>query len=594
MKSGAFAETVPHLLQMRAQSSPDRIGCRYLDDNGSWVSIQWSELWREVQRISRAFRHLGLKPGQRLAIMSRTCLEWQIAEMAALAAGAIVVGIDAHGTPESINHILHSSRAWALVIDETASLEKLSHETQRQLQFVVALGGDAVEAEDLEIVMWPQLRDLCQETHNELQLPSSNAPATLIYTSGTTGQPKEIGYSHRQLMAACTAIAEEFHQLGRGDSAICWLPMSALFQRMMNLVAVARGITTYFVDNPREIMTRIGEIQPSLFVGVPRFYEKLHEGIRRKLEASSNWKRRVFHAALDSGRRQMELASEGGRTPPQGIRGAILDRLVLRKIRRVMGDNMRFMITGSAPTPRWMLEFFHGVGLPLLEAYGVSENTVPMAANRPDCYRLGSVGKPFSVNEIDFAEDGEVLVRGPGVFDGYNGDALNADCFTPEGFYKTGDIGRLDGEGFLYLTGRKSEFIKTSTGRRISPVAVENVLNQSLLFEHVVVVGNGRKFLAAVITLAADHKVDADVSRQVKAELARLNHKLATHEQIHQFAILPDSLSIEGGELTSTLKIRRRFIEDKYCDLIERLYSEGAARPHVHDSTVTSELAQVS
>lgn len=589
--------TVPNILQSRAEAQPDGIACYYLDD-GNWTPLCWSELWSQVRRTAASFLQRGIQPGDRLAILSSTRFEWQVAEMAAMLVRAVVVGIDAHGTQDYVSHILKSSSARALIVDSAENLAKISADISRNLRFVVLLDQDDETQQEAAVDTWSNLQDHSTEAETsspyDLDFVEADSAATLIYTSGTTGQPKGIEYTHRQLMAACDAIVDEFHQLNEEDTAICWLPMSALFQRMMNLVAISRGITTYFVDDPRDIIARIGEVQPSLFVGVPRFYEKLYEGIQLELGRLSPWQRTLASMAVESGRRKINGSAEVRPKLKISLGHAIWDRLILRKIRRIMGGRLKFMITGSAPTPTWLLEFFHAIGLPLFEAYGVSENTIPMAANRPDCFRPGSVGKPFAANEIRFAEDGEVLVRGPGVFEGYDRNNRADDRFTREGFYRTGDIGCLDDDGFLFLTGRKSEFIKTSTGRKISPVKVESVLKQSPLLEHVVVVGNGHKYLAALLTISADIEPEEDWETQLAEEIERLNQQLPAHEQVGQFALFPESPSIEGGELTTTLKVRRSLIEDKYQDLIADLFDEDSNSPRcLSTAAATPELAPV-
>jgi long-chain acyl-CoA synthetase len=276
----------------------------------------------------------------------------------------------------------------------------------------------------------------------------------------------------------------------------------------------------------------------------------------------------------------------------------ILDRLVLRKLRGTLGHRLRFMITGSAPTPVWLLEYFDRLGVLLLEAYGLSENTVPIAANRPDAYRFGSVGKVFAANEVRIAEDDEILVRGPGLFDGYAGDdALPTGKFTEDGFYRTGDLGRIDTDGFLYISGRKSDVFKTSTGRWVAPAHVEAAYRSIPYIEQIVVFGQGRRFAAALLTvnerllastlqnrglaLSADaggtNLVSLEVvRRRIEADIEAAGSALNTYERIRRFEFLPAPLTFEGGELTPSLKLRRDVIAQKYAALIDRLYAEAA------------------
>jgi len=525
--------------------------------------------------------------------------------MAGLSAGAVIVGIDAHASAEQVGYVAEHSGACCLVVEGRENLRMVLPRLRGAFKFVLLLDAEGEGRDADRVLTWDAVMSRRRD-HPPLHGDplSTDDPATLIYTSGTTGWPKGIEYTHRQLLVARNAMLEAFPYLREGDRVLCWLPMAPLFQRMMNLVAIACGATTYFVEDPRTIVDRLREVEPRVFIGVPRFYEKLHERIQKSIADQSPWRRRVARAALAAGAERARL-HQAGKEPSIRFRlkHAILDRLVLRRIRRVMGRNLEFMVTGSAPSPLWLLEFFHTVGLLLLEAYGLSENTVPMAANRPDSYRLGSVGRPFSANEIRFAADGEILVKGPGLFRGYYGEGGPGDRFTPEGFYRTGDCGRLDEDGFLFLTGRTSDMIKTSTGRRISPAQTEAAHRQCPFLDNLVVVGNGRKHLAALVTLNC-LALEAEFQRRglpappreelwrsrlaeslIRRGLEICGQDLAPHEQIRAFAILPEPLSVANGELTATLKPRRHQIEARYRDLIDRLYAAEVQDPqHPHAS----------
>ncbi len=565
MDLNPIPDAIPELLRLRAETTPALIACRRRTSPGAWEPTAWGRLWHTVRAAAAALRGLGLAPGDRLAVCAPTCEQWLVAEMAGLLAGAVVVGIDAHAPAEQARSVLAHAGAAGLVVEGPAALERFSDTDRAALKFVVSLSPAA------GAVGWPNL--LAPRPPFDGPGPAPDEPAALIYTSGTTGTPKGIEYTHRQLMTACRANLETFPPLFPGESAVCWLPMAHLFQRTINLVAVARGVTTHFVEDPRQIMACVAETAPAAFTAVPRFYEKLYEGIREKLDGLSGVKKRLADAALVAGD-EWSRCLRDGRTPSWSLRArhAVLDRLVLRTVRRVMGPNLRFLITGSAPTPPWLLEFFHGVGLLILEAYGVSENAIPVAANRADAFRFGSVGRPMPGNEVRLAEDGEVHVRGPALFRGYYREPRDAALFTPDGFYRTGDVGRFDDDGYLYLLGRKSEVIKTSTGRRVSPAAVEAVYRRSPLFDQVVVFGDGRKHLVALVVL----KAPAD-DGQVRRELEEQGRALAPHERVRAFAVLPEPLSMAHGELTTTLKLRRDRVAARHRDRLERLFAEEPA-----------------
>ncbi len=592
----AMPGTIPELLRHQAAARPGAVACCRRAGPGRWLPSTWQEVWDEIGRAAAALSALGLARGDRLAVLAPSRRDWLVAEMAGMLAGAAVVGVDPHALPEDIQLILNHSGARGLVVDRAERLAQLP--ACRGLRFVAALEGAEGTVGGARVLSW---RDLLARQppgpHEDGHRPAPDDPAALIYTAGTTGTPKGIEYTHRQVLVACQAMLEAFPQIEEGDTTICWLPMAHLFQRMMNLVAVARGLTIYFLEDPRQIMAAVREVEPSAFVAVPRFYEKLHEGIRAQLAQASGWRRRLIDAALAAGAEWARAERQGARPPwPLRLRHGLLDRLVLRRVRRkAMGRNLKFMITGTAPTPAWLLEFFHALGWLVLEAYGLSENTVPMAANRPTAYRFGSVGRPFPANEIAFADDGEILVRGPGVFRGYAGEAPGAGPFTPDGYYRTGDYGRLDEGGFLYLQGRKAEIIKTSTGRRIAPARVEAAYRQSPCLDQVVVFGDGRKHLVALVGLnagavaaalaragvaapAPDQLAQSAAVRDlVRSELDACGRELAPHEQVRAFAILAEPLSLTAGELTPTLKLRRSHIAARHAALIDALYAEGEA-----------------
>ena len=584
-------DNIPAALRFRAEHDPGRIATRHRDVSGAWVPTTWAELRESVSRLAATFRARGVGKGDRVAIFARTSREWQLSELAALTVGAAVVGIEPHLPPAQAQWVLEHSEATALVVDRVEATEGLALDQARgvPLKLLLAFGAAGAAAARRDVMTWNDA--MAADPDETFPDPDADAPATLIYTSGTTGAPKGIEYTHRQLLIGCRAILEEFDDLTGGERTICWLPMAFLFQRMMNLVACALGAETYFVDDPREITDHLREVQPTIFVGVPRFYEKLYQGIQLSLAQQPRWKRRVVNAALRAGASHAQ-ARRSGRVAawPARARHAVFDRLVLRSLRAPVCGRVRWMISGSAPMPVWLLEFFEAIGLLVLEAYGLSENTVPVAVNRPRAYRFGTVGRPMRANDVRFADDGEVLVNGPGLFSGYFREGRPDDRFTPDGYYRTGDCGVVDTDGFVSLVGRKSEIIKTSTGRRVGPAGIEAVYRQSTYFDHVIVVGNNRPHLAGLITLnvsavelalrqrgarvSGSDKLAAMpfVQELVQGELDRCGAALSAHDRIRAFRILDKPLTMAEGELTPTLKFRRDQIDHRYRALIDELY----------------------
>lgn len=545
MDVGLIPDVVPELLWLRSQQAPERVAFYARSTAGSWLPKTWAEYGREVDRLATALHARGLEKGDRLAILLPTCPAWELAQQAALVDGAVIVGLDPRATREELAWILRHAQVNWLVLPEIA-LELIPADVLGGLRGAVVL-GDARPEGPGNLMWWNDLltcESSVEVVRDLLQQRRGDDVATILYTSGTTGEPKGIEVTHGQIMVAVRAIAAALPELTADDTAICWLPMAALFQRMANLLFAARGMTMYFVEDPRRIIEYLSEIAPSFFIGVPRFYEKLDEWLQNTDEATSrHWRQRV-----------------------------------------------KCMISGSAPLTPAILQRLRSLGLLVLEAYGLTENTVPMAMNCLGDYRFGSVGKPLPGNSIRFEADGELIIRGPGLFRGYYREQMHSERFTADGYYRTGDCGYLDADGFLHLVGRKSEIIKTSTGRRISPVAIEAVYAQSRYVDQMVVVGDGRKHLVALLTLnlrqiegylrdqgAAPELQDAHATALVKElvlrEMERLEAGLAPHDRVQAVAILSRPFSSDRGEVAMGGKLKRAVIAAHCQPLIDRLYA---------------------
>ncbi|MCA9217607.1 MAG: long-chain fatty acid--CoA ligase [Planctomycetales bacterium] len=584
-----LASTIPEVLIARAEQTPLAAGFSTRGDGKAWVDSCWQDVGAKVAAMANRLKELGFRHGDRMLIIGRPSADWETLNLAVLALGGVVIGLEPHAPDDYLQFVAEQSDCTWWAIDDEILTTRIPKLTKRRLAAPLKLHEVCNHNCDSQF----SLADFLNVNAEDL--------ATIIYTSGTTGTPKGIAYTHRQLLVACDAILNAFPQLQDDDKTLCWLPMAHLFQRMMNVAAIARGVTIHFVADPRSVADCAKQVKPAVIVGVPRFFEKLHAGMMAQIDQLPIGIRTIARGAI-------ERATAAG---PQDSGEAassqrLVDRIVYKRLRDALGGRIRFMVTGSAPAPLHVLTFFHGIGLPLLEAYGVSENSIPMAVNRVDEFRVGSVGKPMPGNEIKFAADGEILVRGPGVFGGYEKDAAR-HRFTDDGFYHTGDIGEVDDDGYLYLTGRKSHLIKTSTGRKVIPAKVESHHSTDDLIDSIVVFGNNHPFLVALLVLnQARLKVmdpttenqgyevlDKKLREEVASVLDRLGADLPPHERIRRFAILKQPLSIENGELTPTLKIRRKFIEEKYAKLLEQLYREPEGNrvlPIVLDQNLASEL----
>jgi long-chain acyl-CoA synthetase len=584
--------TPTQLLRMRASETPRAVAYAVRVRTGQWKYWRWCELWEQVQQAARKLRELGLQPGDYLAILANTGAEWFIGEHAGMLLGAVVIGIDRYAAPATIEHILTSTRPKILLVDGSANelpteILGIAEQTMGFHKLSLMDEGEALRRS------CPK-RELPSTGDAEFPEIDGSQSATLVYTSGTTGTPKAIEFTQQQLMDACAAIFAAYPDSKPGESTLCWLPMNHMFQRMMNLLAIARGTTIHFVNDPRDVLVCAAEVQPTVFVGVPRFFEKLRCGIEQKISGLPPWRRRLAATAFAVAAQNWEAHQAGCAVSWKSrLTFFLLDRVVLSQIRRAMGSRIKFMVTGSAPIARHHLEFFWSLGWPVLEAYGISENCIPMAANRRDRYRLGSVGVPFPQNTVRFGRDGEIMVKGPGVFTGYWREDSMGDQFTYDGFYKTGDIGELDEDGFLYLLGRKSEMIKTSTGRKVFPSAIESLYQEHSLIDKVVVFGEGRPHLVGLITVektkvcqrlgiepsAVTMKsliCDRRVAEMMRLAMQEQGNKLAPHHRIARYTLLAEPFNIATGELTTNLKVRRHIIAAKFANCIERMYGDSS------------------
>ncbi len=523
--------TVCELLELRLQLSPTATACISHSQNGECPKLTWQDFTAQVLRFSLGFQSLVTKPGEVAAILLTSSVTYELVSHALMRLGGVVVGLDCQATPQDMISVLHRCAATLLVTDATF-FEQFGDSVTSSVKSVVLV--DAVRSPTSSKL--PNsvfyLRELSHASKTvssiEKSVPRPNDIATIIFTSGTTGEPKGIPFRHEQIMAACGALCAAYPELGEEDSTICWLPLSALFQRMVNLVSMACGMTTHFIEDPRQILKSIGEIQPTFLVGVPRLFEKLRDALRDT--------------------RNTELRTCARRT--------------------------KYMISGSAPLPSSLLAELRTFGILVLEAYGQSENAIPIAVNRATDYRFGSVGKPLPPNQTRLADDGEVEVRGIGLFSHYLGQE-RASNLTSDDYYQTGDLGVFDQDGFLYLTGRKRDLIKTSTGRRIGPSRIEAAYSCCRSIDQIVVIGDGQKYLAALVTLKSSARpVGGDApnltDEELLAEVRSVDECLSEHERVQAFGIL--GRPFQADEVTSSQKLKRNVIVRNYAAFIARLY----------------------
>lgn len=565
-------ETLPALLQWRARLTPTKVARWSLDAQGTWRSESWAEVVRSVVSVVGGLTACGLRKGAHVGVMASTSAGWDDCSMAVMAMRGVVVGIDVHGTSDAVRSLLQLVPISAIVIDQVEQL-KLLGDVRPPICIVLSAGKQPLPTGCVSIADWKQQSsesNFADWNLADWNLAVADDVALVVFTSGTTGDAKGIAYKHVQVCAAVDAILEAYPDIDERCRLACWLPLSNLFQRIVNFCAIKKGAESFYVSEPRDVMRHLPMIRPTVFIGVPRFFEKLLEGVVAKLQDGGG-----VRAALAS--RLFAFAVNASATRRAGrpvgamlaFAHALSDRLLMRRIRGTLGGELQYLISGSAPMPPALLTQFDAIGLPILEAYGLSECVVPVALNRPHAQRQGTVGLPLRTVSLRVDTDGELLVRSIGVFAGYIGGG-GVSGVDAEGFLRTGDLAEIDADGYLRLVGRKSEVFKLSTGRRVAPAFVEGLFAGLPGVEHLLVFGAGRKALLLVVSLKAGallQLVQGQLQQRIGSSLDHLPHALQPVGAV--FTWRP--FGVATGELTANLKVRRAKVELRYRQALDQL-----------------------
>lgn len=582
--------------------------CRCREDGLQEFSSQ--QFYEHVRDLSFALSARGLAPGDRVAVISESRPEWGIADLASITAGGVTVPIYPTQSADQVHFILCQAGVKFAVVSDPAQVEKISR-VRRQLpalQAIILMDGEAsidgfpvLKFADLVtegraiVAADPQAE---QRYRQASEAVDRHSLATIVYTSGTTGEPKGVMLTHANIMSNVLA-SDIVCPTTSADTALSFLPMSHVFERMAFYRYLYDGVTVVFAESLTTVARDLERVKPTIMTGVPRVYEKFYAAIQEKLRASSALQTRIFRWALGVGMANSK-AEFGRQTPSPWVRlqHALADRLVFRKIRARVGGRIRYLISGSAPLSLSIGEFFHAIGLKIIEGYGLTETSPVLTSNPLDGIRFGTVGKPMPGIEIRIAPDGEILARGPNVMIGYyKRPDLTAEVIK-DGWFHTGDIGEIDQDGYLTITDRKKDLIVTSGGKKIAPQPLENQLKADLLVAEAVIIGEQRKFPAALIVpdfavlearvrqmnlgalARAELVKHPEVLALYQALLDALNERLAQFERVKRFALLPTEFTMERGELTPTMKVRRQVVEERWRDLIEGLYASTGGAWH--------------
>lgn len=564
-----------------------------------YVNISAREVAETIEALSAALLNLGLKPGQRVGLLSETRPEWAFADMAILCASGVTVPIYSTLPPAQIEYIIKDSGMEILFVSGIAAMQKIMEIKNRvpQLQRVIVM--DAPESLPDQVV---SLSQLVTQGQSELQKnpgivrerASMTKPEdvfTIVYTSGTTGVPKGVMLTHANIVSNIRAIFV-FFQFRPDDRALSFLPLSHIFERMAGYYCLLyAGATIAYAESVEAMPKNLLEVRPTVLMSVPRVYEKFYSRIMDNVAAEHGLKKQLALWAFKMAEKKTEAVLQ--RKPPSfffSVRYALADALVFSKIRSRLGGRLRLLVSGGAALPRSLALFFHGIGFTILEGYGLTETSPVIACNRPDQFKFGTVGPAIPGVEIKIAEDGEILTRGPHVMKGYfNKPKETSDAITPDGWFRTGDIGEIDSDGFLRITDRKKDLIVTSAGKNIAPQFVENALKSSRYVAQIVVVGDKRKFPSALVVpnmenlrrFAAANGISENdilthpaVLNEIQNDFDRLSLDLASFERVKKIALLDNEFTVESGEMTPSMKVKRNVVEKKYKDLIDQFYSD--------------------
>jgi long-chain acyl-CoA synthetase len=589
-------ETIAQWLSRANTQRSDLTALRY-KKKGQWVEITWSDLFLQVETLAGSLASLGLKKGDKVALISNTRWEWMAIDLANLCSGFVTVPIYQSNRKEDIEHILNDSEA-KVVIVEDAKLYKVWKEISKSCPSVKrvvciapypALPDEDDSWDDFTVLGTDFLATKSGFLQSLCEDRSLDEDATLIYTSGTTGMPKGVLLTHRQISSEITEVFDLF-DITTADNSLSFLPYAHVMGRIESWGCVYKGYTLNFAESIEKIRKNLIETKPTILIAVPRIFEKIYAAVATQVETHP-LKSKIFEWSLDVGKKVSQAQQQGKNlSPVTSLQYRAAKALVFDTLNQKMGGHIRFAISGGAPLERSIAEFFHAAGLLLLEGYGLTETTAAICVNRPNDFRFGTVGKPVGDVDIKIAEDGEILVKSDKVMKEYYNNTEATQKVFIDGYFATGDIGVFD-DGFLKITDRKKDLIKTAGGKYVAPQKLENILKLNRFISNVLIYGDRQKYSVALITLDEEQILgfakdqgwsfqsfetlsrSDSVYELVRKAVAEVNSQLASFETIKNFAILERDFTIEAGELTPSMKVKRKTCAERFQDLLDGLYN---------------------
>ncbi len=590
--------SVAQMIVDRVKATPLREAFRYPLDHG-WASVAWRDVGERVKSIAAGLISLGIEPEDRVALASSTRYEWVLVDFAIMCAGAATTTVYPSTKADDVAYIVGNSGSRIVVAEDQGQLDKLrEHRAElTSVMKVVVIDGEGdgdwvITLDELEQRGRKVLEDSPGVVDERVAAIRSDQLASIIYTSGTTGKPKGVRLTHGAWTYTAAAI-DALNVLGPNDLNFLWLPLAHAFGKVMLALPLLIGFPTAIDGRVERIVDNLAELHPTVMGAAPRIFEKAHSRILAMAAEEGDLKRRIFDWALEVGLRVSRDRQAGRRTPlTLKLKHKIADRLVFSTIRERFGGRLRFFVSAAAALDRDVAQWFDAVGIVVLEGYGLTETAAASFINRPDAYRFGTVGWPFPETEVKIADDGEILLRGPGIMTGYHDlPEATAEALEADGWFHTGDIGEVDADGFLRITDRKKDMFKTSQGKFVAPSPISAAFKGICPYAgELIIIGEGRPYCVALVSLDgeaitewaakngmsgasfAEIAVDERTHEMISGYLDVLNNQLNRWEQIKKFAIIDRELSVESGDLTPSLKLKRNVVTKDFGDLIAALY----------------------
>jgi long-chain acyl-CoA synthetase len=597
-----YLTTIPRLYQHLTEEYSKETNNYVLKHKvgGKYVGITYDQLKEETDLFAFGLASLNIKREDKIAIISENRPEWVYSDFAILNLGAIDVPLYPSLTAESIEFILNNSESRGIIVSTKFQLNKILkiRNKCRSLKFIILLNEKDFDSSLKDVYTFTQIQELGREYKKEhptllkdrFALIKPNDVCTIIYTSGTTGEPKGVVLTHHNILSNVESALTSF-PISKDDVFLSFLPLCHIFERMAGYyTAFSAKCVVCYAESIETVAQNLLDIKPTIMTSVPRLFERINAKIIKNVDSQPLSKQKIFYWAMDVGVRYNDQRKAGYIPSSLKWKYKLADKLVFGKLRDRTGGNLRFFISGGAALPVYLGKFFEAIGIKILEGYGLTESSPVIAANRFDDYKFGSVGKPFPGVEIKIAPDGEILAKGPNIMQGYYKNRKETEATIKDGWLHTGDIGVFDSDGFLMITDRKKHLFKTSAGKYIAPTPIESMFLASKYIDQFVLIGDRRMFLTALIVpdfeavkeYADSHKIpydkvedlvrDEQIYKMLDKEMDKFQKKLANFERVRKFVLLDRPFTIESGEITPSLKIKRKLVEERYSDLIDQMY----------------------